>query len=200
MHLSLTMRNVYSLGTQMDTKVGSSIIPLQSIPSSLNVLISMSALQFLCPHSLHLLSKPMHLTIQHLTSRTLQRMTLWRLLEFCILEGHLILLGTSIQNPTPQLQHLDHSQMLLRLHLLHLSLCRVLLALVCACLEESTSDLENGGNSVQHSWSTMTLMTLMMKKQILHTVSPPIQHIPGCLEMPWSEMMLWSGDKLLWMN
>ena len=123
----------------------------------------------------------------------------WRLLGFCILEGHLILLETSIQNPTPQLQHLDHSQMLLKLHLLHLSLYRVLLALMHACLKESASNLKNGGNSVQHSWSTMTWMTLM-KKQILHTVSPPIQHIPGHSEMPWSKMMLWSGDKLLWIN
>ena len=130
----------------------------------------------------------------------ISKTTLWMLLGFCILGRHLILLGTRIQNPTPHLQCLDHSQMLLRLHLLHLSLCRPLLALVHACLEKSASDLKNGGNSVQHSSSTMTWITLMTKKQILPTVLPSIQHILGHLEMPWSKMMLWSGDKLLWMN
>ena len=98
--------------------------------------------------------------------------------------GHLILLGSRTQNPTPQLQHLNHSQMLLRLHLLHLSLCRVRLALVCACLEEFARDLKNGGNSAQHSWSTMTRTTLMTKKLILCTVLPLIQHIPGHSERP----------------
>ena len=68
----------------------------QSTQLSLNALISMSALQFLHPHPLHQISKPMHLAIQHLISRTFQRMILWRLLRFCILKGHLILLGTRI--------------------------------------------------------------------------------------------------------
>ena len=70
----------------------------------------------------------------------------WRLLGFCILEGHLILLETRIQNPIPHLQCLNHFQMLLRPHHLHPSLCIVLLALMHTCLEESTSDLKNGGN------------------------------------------------------
>ena len=92
------------------------------------MLISTSTILYHCPHPLHLVPKLLHLLIQHLTSRTLQKMILWRLLGFCILGGHLILLGSRIQNPTPQLQHLNHSQILLRLHLLHPSLCRVQLA------------------------------------------------------------------------
>ena len=178
-HCAHIMRSACSLDTQMATRGGSSTTQLQSTPSSLSELILMSTLQFHHPHPLRLVSKPMHLTIQHLASRTVQRMTLWRLLEFYILRGHLILLESRIQNPTLQLQRLDHSQMLLRHHLLHLSLCRVLLALVCACLEEFASDLKNGGSSAQHSWSTMTLMTQMTKKQILPAVSPLIQYILG---------------------
>ena len=199
-HCTHIMRNVYLLDTQMATRAGSSITWLQSTPLSLNALILTSALQSLCPHPFCHMGKLLHLLIQHLTLRIFQKTTLWMLLGFCILGGHLILLETRIQNPTPHLQCLDHSQMLLRLHLLYLSLCRPLLALVHACLEKSASDLKNGGNSVQHSSSTMTWMTLMTKKQILPIVLPPIQHILGHLEMPWSKMMLWSGDKLLWMN
>ena len=46
----------------------------------------------------------------------------------------------------------------------------------------------------------MTWMTLIMMKLILRTVSLLIQHIPGHSERPWSELMLQSGDKLLWTN
>ena len=109
-HSGPTMRSACSLGIQMATRGGSSTTRLQSAPSSLSELILTSTLQFIHPHPLRLLSKPMHLAIQHLALRTLQRTMLWRLLGFCILGGHLILLGSRIQNPTLQLQHLNPSQ------------------------------------------------------------------------------------------
>ena len=85
-HCAHIMKSARSLGTQMAaTRGGSSTIQPQSAPLSLNMLISTSVLQFLCPHPLCLVSKPMHLAIQHLALRTLQRTTLWRLLGFYIL-------------------------------------------------------------------------------------------------------------------
>ena len=147
-HSSPTMRNVSSLDTQMDIKIGSSIIPLSSTPLSLRGLILMNDTLLLCILIWFIIVRlamvlwRYHTLTQLLTLAMILLITIHPLFcRFYILGGCQILMWTRIKT-------LHLCQPYQKLSHLHLSLLWAPLELVLVYHKGHNNDLKNGGNWV----------------------------------------------------